>query len=159
MTLQKGEKQKLGLSLTPVAAETTTPPVVTDQPKTWVIATGFGLAAVFAGAGAVLLIVSESKQSEVETLQARVGETGCNNPGADIKSTCDDLASMRDDRKFTGNLGVAGLVAGGVVATGTAAYWLWPRSSAGPQPAASSKVTFAPMAGPTHGGAFVTGRW
>jgi hypothetical protein len=77
--------------------------------------------------GVILIGLAESKKSDLQTL---VQETRHSCPIGDTspKGSCATLASAASSADTFGNLGIAGLVVGGVAAAGVATYLLWPSS-------------------------------
>lgn len=120
------------------------------------LAGGFGLAALAAGSGIALMVVSASHDADAEALQARFGRSGCFLPiGAAIDS-CRDLRKAVADRDETREFGIGALAFSGFAAGTTLAYLLWPRLL---QPPNTASVAVVPAWSPGSNGFVATGRW
>jgi hypothetical protein len=117
---------------------------------------GFGLAALAAGGGIALMVVSASHDADAEELQARFGRSGCLLPTGAAIDSCNDLRKAVGERDQTREFGVGALAFAGLLAGGTLAYLLWPRLL---EPPNSARVAVLPAWSPRSGGFVVTGRW
>jgi hypothetical protein len=117
---------------------------------------GFAVAALVAGGGIALMVVSAAHDAEAEALQARFGRSGCFLPiGAAIDS-CRDLRRAVADRDQTREFGIGALAFAGFAAGSTLAYLLWPRLL---EPPSVASVAVLPAWSSRSGGFVVTGRW
>jgi len=132
----------------------TVPPPVEPKNKILLIGGGVGFLALL-GVGAGLSAGAADKAGQADKLLASVvtrgGSNACSKPGPALRGDCATLQGLNNDSDTFQNTGVAMFIAGGVVAAGTLAYWLWPSE----KPKVSAAVT--PLAG--GGGVTVRGEF
>ena len=114
----------------------------TGRTLAW-IATGTAVAAV--AVGCVLLLVADSRRSEIEEL-AQKREPGTDLPGTEYS----DLQAKDDERKTFATTGSIVMIAGGVAAAAAVTLWLWPDGSSPKKKTGQPSVT--PVIGLGHAG-------
>ncbi|MEZ4299543.1 MAG: hypothetical protein R3B70_31635 [Polyangiaceae bacterium] len=158
-----GEKTTLALpALVPAALPKSAPPPVEEprrEPRSGpsrilpISAGAVGLASMVTGAVLVGLASGVPGAIEAELPRDAQDRSACANaPQPREPAECADLRSRAEAGSLMGNAGIGLLVAGGLLAGGAAAYLLIPR-----KPATNVSLRVLPSAGPTGGGAVLSG--
>jgi hypothetical protein len=154
-----GQIYVVALKLEPVV---TAPTVAPPPPpaETWPAAVLGGTGGLAIVAGAVLVLVAESKKTEAydmarNTLTAE-GNPTCTTKGPGPTDACDKVRGLAQNADLFGNVGIGAFIGGGVLMTAAAVYVLWPRAEALGKPGAPGAPAktgrVVPVIGPTGGG-------
>jgi len=159
VTVPKGERQKIALTLTPAAAGTARPPDATPRP-TWPYFVLGGAAVVGIGAGIAFLAVGGSKGSDAEQKLADLG--GGNPCGAGTPNTtqCQEIQDLTGSKRTFTGLGVGGLVVGGLSLAGLVVYAVAGGGAPDqPRSGSASKLAFVPIVTSRDAKLELTGRF
>jgi hypothetical protein len=136
----------------PVDLRVTSAPA--PKPSVPIIIAGAGVSAVALGTGIAFFVVSSSKASSADATLSGILHAGAPCTSPPQAGACSNVLSMRQAADTFHNAGVPLLVAGSVIAAGTLAYALWPRS---PRVERSGQMRVLPIVGPQAGGLWLTG--
>ena len=152
----KGTRETIRIALVALDKTATKPVSIPTKPDTAtskasmpLLIAGFALGGAAVVAGGVMLGLSASKASSREDMLASLGDnSACARPTP--PADCSAIADSADAETTLSTAGTTMLIGGGVIAAATAAYALWPRSTASPK--TGMQVQPLPILSPTSGG-------
>jgi hypothetical protein len=118
------------------------------------------------GAGVVMTAIANGKSSDADSLRAGVSTpSGCYQPSAALKETCDRLYETKKDQGLFARAAVGSFAVAGIFAVGTGALMLYAGteqfgSSNDPgKRSAASSIKLVPVVDPTQQGLLLLGAW
>jgi hypothetical protein len=161
----KGSSQEVKILLIPKPR--TPPPTISKwRPSPIYFIIGGSVTIAGLGAGVVMTAIANGKSSDADSLRTGVPTpSGCYQPPADLKATCDSLYETKKDQGLFARAAVGSFVVAGIFAVGTGALMLYAGAEqfgspndAGKRSAASS-IKVVPVVDPTQQGLLLVGAW